>query len=249
MHAGHKATGDSNVDSLTPDLTQMTVASRPSNSVTVNHIPRVPVPRPANELVGSTLGFGKSISSDLKVPHEIFELTKRAPTLTMVPARPTSTTPWLVLGGGLAPGAKFNLTVGAGIAASASIGLFGAGDSVGFYGSTTHELGTYTSHSFLGGIGFGFNVGAEYSIVFGTPADFSGPFIAFAASYSIPGSPISVGGAILFSPIPHPGPVGIPTLAFVGFAWTPSVSIGPSLPFSMQVIWSNTSITPRVHLR
>jgi hypothetical protein len=220
------------MQNFTLDLSQLTVVPDASKGVPVTAGPRQPRSSTDRALIETALEFGKPFNPSLGGALEVLEISKKAPTVKIVPSPTVPMT---------SKSSAFTMGVGITGTAAHVVGLNLAG---GFYGSTTPEFGIFGTAGFVVGIISGASGGVEYTFVFGTPTDFSGPFVSFQASVGpkiFAGA--SVGGSLLFSPGP-PGPGGLVPLTFMGFAinltgGTPSV-----LPFSVTVEWSNTAIIP-----
>ena len=124
------------------------------------------------------------------------------------------------------------------VSAFAAVGVVGSG---GVYGSTTREVGVFLSGG--GGIftNYGVSGGAEYTFIFGTPADFSGPYFGVGVSVSGP-PPIGVGGTLLFSPsMPPTLPI---TLTLMGFSVAVTVGTPSPIPVTVSAVVTDTKIWP-----
>src|SRR5229473_3156974 len=128
-----------------------------------------------------TVAVGKPFNSDLGGIQEVEDIGARPPGVTI---HPSPTVP-LLRGGG-----KSGLTVALGLSGFVAL-VGGVSLAGGVYGSTTREFGV-----------FGTGVGPELTFIFGTPSDFSGVFVAVAASVTAIPPYFSVGGSVIFSPGP-----------------------------------------------
>jgi hypothetical protein len=111
--------------------------------------------------------------------------------------------------------------------------------SFGIYGSTTKEVGFFSSIG--AGITFntpGASVGGEFTLILGTPTDFAGPYFGIAFSA---GTGTSVGVTLLFSPAVGGTPPLILTL--MGLAVNVSATTPTKLPLSVTIEVTNTQIT------
>src|SRR5262249_43988670 len=155
-------------------------------------------PLPPNELAAlkSALRFGKAFSPILETADEIADIASKPLRATiLLPSKLpiTSTTPPIIVK--LSSSRSF--TEALGVAASAAA-VVGANGSLGFYASTTREVGFFSTVG--GGIIFNspsLSLGAEVTWIFGTPADFSGPYFGLAV-----GGGVGVSGTVtlLFAP-------------------------------------------------
>ena len=124
------------------------------------------------------------------------------------------------------------------ISAFASVGVVGSG---GVYGSTTGEIGVFLSGG--GGIftNVGLSGGGEYTFIFGTPTDFSGPYFGVGIGVSGP-PPIGVGGTLLFAPSMAPTfPI---TLTLMGFSVSVTVNTPSPIPVTVTAVVTDTAIWP-----
>jgi hypothetical protein len=220
------------MQNLTLDLSQMTAVPDPSKGTVVTAGPRQKRSNVERAITETALEFGKPFNPGFGGALEVVGISKKAPTVTIVPS-PTVA---------MASKRTGDLTMGVGLTGTAAM-VAGLNLSGGVYGSTTPEFGVFATGGFVLGIVTGASGGVEYTFVFGTPTDFSGPFVSFQASVGpklFAGA--SVGASLLFSPGP-PGFMGRVPLTFMGFAVNLTGGVG-GLPVSFSVEWSVTTIKP-----
>jgi hypothetical protein len=190
------------------------------------------LPQGERDALVSVLDAGKSISPALGSLLEIIRVGVTPPKVGVhrPPKMPVhfalSTSSQLTVAGALT------------VSAFASIGVVGSG---GIYGSTTGEVGVFLSGG--GGIftNVGLSGGGEYTFIFGTPADFAGPYFAVGVGVSGP-PPIGVGGNLLFSPsMPPTLPI---TLTLMGFSVSVTVNTPSPIPITVTAVVTDTKIWP-----
>jgi hypothetical protein len=190
--------------------------------------PRRTFPPVERSAVKASLGLGKSIDKKLALLAETVGIGDRPPTVTVL--RPSTTMASLALSKSSA------LTVALGFGGSAFV-FFGALGSVGVYGSTTREIGTYETIGM--GLFFpavGASVGGELTFVLGTPADLAGPY--YSAGVTVAPAVLGVGGQLLFSPGPP--------LTFMGISISLSANTPSELPVTVTLEVTNTWTQPRL---
>ncbi len=220
------------MQNFTLDLSQLTVVPDASKGALVIAGPRQPRSSTDRAVIKTALEFGKPFITNLGGALEVLQISEKPPAVTVVPS---PTVPMM--------SKSRNLTVGFGPTGTATF-VAGFNISGGVYGSTTPEFGVFGTAGFVIGITSGLSGGVELTFIFGTPVDFSGPFISFQASVGpklFLGA--SVGGSLLFSPGPPVG--GVVPLTFMGFAVNVTGGVG-GLPFSVSVEWSITAIKPLI---
>jgi len=219
------------MQNFTLDLSQMTVVPDPSKGTIVTAGPRQQRSSLQRSVIETALEFGKPFNPDLGGALDVLGISKKAPTVKVVPSSTVA----------MASKRTGDLTVGLGVTGTVAM-AFGLSTTGGFYGSTTPEFGVFWGGGFVAGIISGASVGPEVTFVIGTPADFAGPFVAFQASVGPVFKTWSVGGSLLFSPGP-PGSMGRVPLTFMGVAFNATVGIS-ALPGSISVEWSITGTLP-----
>lgn len=125
-----------------------------------------------------------------------------------------------------------------GMSASAALGV-GVLAGAGVYASSSREIGVYSTAG--GGIFLspGASSGGECTVVYGTPADFSGLYFGLSVGGGV--GVMSVGGTLLFSPSM---PLGVPmTLTLMGYSLGVSASTPGGLPINVSVTVTDTKIT------
>lgn len=215
------------------DLSQLTVHPDPSLGKLVSAGARTRRSPTERTMMKASLELAKPLNSSLASALEVIEISERPPTVTVVPS---PTVP-------MASHTSFDLTAAVGLTGTAGW-VAGLNTVGGVYGSTTLEFGVFGTAGFVIGVVAGAGGGIEYTLVFGTPRDFAGPFVCFQASVGpkIFGG-LAVGGSLLFSLGPAT-PTGR-AMAFQGF--TVNLTGGWSaLPASVSVEWSNTWIKPLI---
>jgi len=220
---------------FTLDLQRMTVVD-PNKGIPVLPGPRRAVSSTDRDLIDGALGFGKPFNPGLGGAQEVVGVSKSPPTVIV---RPSPTVPMFSRGG------KTGLTVALGVTLSAGL-VGGVSLAAGVYGSTTREFGVFGTGGFVVGVVSGGALGNELTFIFGGPGDFSGVFVAIAASISFPIPVFSGGASLIFSPGPMT-PGGFVSLVFMGFSFRASVGFS-ALPFSATIEWTNTAIKPLIKL-
>ncbi len=123
------------------------------------------------------------------------------------------------------------MTIGLGGSTSA-FAVIGVTAGAGLYGSTTPELGWYTS----GGAGFWTNAGVSSGLaltyVFGPPSAFSGLSIGVGVDADLPGLGVGIGILLLF------GASG-PPFQFLGYSFGVSAGLS-ALPIDFTIQASDT---------
>ena len=127
--------------------------------------------------------------------------------------------------------------------ALALAGSLGAVDtaigSFGFYGSTTPEVGFFSSI----GAGITFNTpgaaaGGELTVIMGGPSDFAGPYFGVSV-----GAGTGVGGAVTFLFSPTLGGTPPLILTFMGLAFNISAVTPTKFPVNITIMVTNTRIS------
>jgi hypothetical protein len=219
------------------DLSKLLVVDL-NKKLTVSNGIRKAVPYSERQIIKSALQLGKPFSPELGGLLEVVEISEHPPSVVVTPSPGA---PFI------SSGVKQMLTVGLGI--SGWVGFVVGGTAgAGIYGSSTGEFGFYATGGITAGIASGASVGPELDFIFGSPADFAGPFIGFAASVAIwYGGKVGPGGVILFSPGPTTSG-GLVSLLFVGFGVRLTAGVS-ALPFSAQIEWTSTVTKPVIRLR
>ncbi|MBZ5688656.1 MAG: hypothetical protein LAP86_26895 [Acidobacteriia bacterium] len=216
---------------FTLDLSQLTVVPDASKGGRAVAGPRTPRSSTDRDVIETALEFGKPFNPTFGAALEVLQISKTSPTVKVVPSPTVAMT-----------SKSSDLTLGIGLTGTAAM-VAGINLSGGLYGSTTPEFGIFGTAGFVVGIVSGASGGVELTFVFGTPRDFSGPFVSFQASVGpkvFAGA--SVGASLLFSPGP-PGPGGRVPLTFMGIAFNLTGGVS-ALPFSISVEWSFTTTIP-----
>ena len=122
-----------------------------------------------------------------------------------------------------------------GMSASAAVGV-GVLAGAGVYASSSREIGVVGGGIFLSP---GASSGGERTVVYGTPADFSGLYFGLSVGGGL--GVMSVGGTLLFSPSM---PLGVPmVLTLMGYSLGVSASTPGGLPVNVSVTVTDTKIT------
>jgi hypothetical protein len=177
----------------------------------------------------AALEFGKKLRPEVGVFLEPINVADKPPAVTI---KAPTTVPV-----GRTPGSATHLTLGIGIglAAFAVLGITAGG---GLYGSSTGEVGVYTTAGGGWWTNMGWSGGGVMTVISGPPADFKGVSIGVGADVRYYAG--SFGGLLLFSP---------PPIRYLGFAV--SFSIGPTaipvLDFTVQV--SHTWAKPLLFIK
>lgn len=219
------------MNNFTLDLSQLTVVPDASLGGRAVAGPRTPRSSADRAVIETALDFGKFFNPTFGPALEVLRVSKTPPTVRVVPSPTVPMT-----------SKSSDLTVGFGLTGTAAM-VAGINLSGGLYGSTTLEFGVFGTAGFVVGIISGASGGVELTFVFGTPRDFSGPFVSFQASVGpkvFAGA--SVGASLLFSPGP-PGAGGRVPLTFMGIAFNVTGGVS-ALPFSLSVEWSVTTTIP-----
>jgi hypothetical protein len=219
---------------FTLDLSQLTVVPTPSMGTRVIPRPRTQKSSLERAAIQVALEGLKSTQNKYALALETLEISTKPTSVTIIPS---SSVP-------LAKTARY-FTAAFGLTGTASwvVGLNLGG---GIYVSNLPEFGIYGTGGFVIGLVTGAGAGYEYTFIFGTPADFSGIFLAIQCSVGpkiFAGA--ALGGSLLFSP--KIGPGGTSYLAFMGFSVNLSVSVGSVLPASLSVEWSYTTVKPLLY--
>lgn len=216
------------MDRYTADLRQF-------NNLNFNLLTGRPVTAAPQRPLGSfertsltaAVALGKSLDSRLAIMQETMKVGEKPPSVSLLrPSKPPS---------GFAVSKSSQLTIAVGVG-GAGFALFGSLASAGLYGSTTREIGAY----FTLGFGFflpavGLSGGLEMTYIFGTPADFAGPYLS--AGVGVSAGPVAgIGGALLFAPGP---PVTLMGYSLTFSANTPSV-----LPVTIVLEVTDTKTKP-----
>jgi hypothetical protein len=173
------------------------------------------------------LGNKFNLSPVLKTMGDMIDVA-RGPKVVVSISPPTVSlvTPALVINMSTSNEVTFAL----GVAASASA-LFGVLGSIGFYISSTGEVGWFDTVG--AGLFFNtasFSVGGELTAIAGTPTDFKGLFFGVSVGFGV-----GVGGTgtVLFSPTL---PLGLPVvLTLMGAAFSISAVTPTKLPVTVSV--------------
>lgn len=214
------------------DLSQLTVQPDPSRGKTVFAGPRAPRTPAQRSVIKTALELARPLDPTLGAALAVMDISESPPTVSVMPS---PTVP-------MASRSAFAFTAAVGLTGTAGW-VAGLNAEGGVYGSTTPEFGVFFTGGYVLGLWAGAGGGIEYTLIFGTPSEFAGPFFAVQASVgpTIFGG-LAIGGSVLFA-ISPPTPAGRTTLSFMGF--TVNVTGGWSeLPVSVSVEWSNTWIHP-----
>jgi hypothetical protein len=190
------------------------------------------LPQVERDALVSALDVGKTFSPALGSLLEIVRVGISRPTVTVL--RPSK----MPVNFALSKSSQLTVAAALTVSAFASIGVVGSG---GVYGSTTREIGVFLSGG--GGIftNVGLSGGGEYTFIFGTPADFAGPYFGVGVSVSGP-PPLGVGGTLLFSPsMPPTLPI---TLTLMGFSVSVTVNTPSPIPVTVTMVVTDTKIWP-----
>jgi hypothetical protein len=194
--------------------------------------PRRRLPQGECDALVSALDAGKAISPSLGCLLEIVRVGISPPTVGLL--RPSK----MPVHFELSKSSQLTVAGALTVSAFAAVGVVGSG---GVYGSTTREVGVFLSGG--GGIftNYGVSGGAEYTFIFGTPADFSGPYFGVGVSVSGP-PPIGAGGTLLFSPsMPPTFPI---TLTLMGFSVAVTAGTPSPIPVTVSAVVTDTKIWP-----
>src|ERR1017187_925566 len=194
--------------------------------------PRRRLPQGERDALVSALDVGKIISPSLGSLLEILKVGITPPSISL--SRPTA----MPVHFAISKSSQLTVAGALTVSAFAAVGVVGSG---GVYGSTTGEVGVFLSGG--GGIftNYGVSGGGEYTFIFGTPADFAGPYFGVGVSVSGP-SPIGVGGTLLFSPSMPPTPPI--TLTLMGFSVAVTVGTPSPIPVTVSAVVTDTKIWP-----
>lgn len=185
---------------------------------------------PERVAVRNGTAFAGAVGSPIGKANGVIEMADHPPTVTAI--RPTT------MPVGMSPGtpgpSRLDLTASFGVAGSVFAGI-GAVSGFGIFGSTTREIGVYTNVGAGIFLGAGGSVGVDCSLIFGTPADFAGPFLGIGVSVTCPPPAVVGTGAVaLFSPVGS---------GFVFMGWDIPFTVGPQWPpVVISVTATNTSI-------
>jgi hypothetical protein len=185
---------------------------------------------PEKVALRSGTAFAKAIDAPIGKADGVIQMADRPPKVSVI--RP-ATMPVGTSSAASGP-AAFHLTAAYGVAGSAFAAI-GAVSGFGIFGSTTGEIGVYTNVGAGIFLGAGASVGVDVCLIFGTPADFAGPFIGIGISVSFPPPAVVGTGAVaLFSPVGS-------SFVFMGFDIP--FTVGPQWPpLVVSVTATNTAI-------
>lgn len=181
--------------------------------------------------LGKTFGL-----SNLLTPlDEVVKMASPpAPTATILKGSKSLTSSSLIINVSTSKETTGSLAVATSL--SAVVGFVG---SMGFYASSTNEIGYFSCVG--GGIfinSHSASLGGECTIIKGTPSDFAGPYFGLSVSA---GTGVSGGATLLFAPTIS---VGKPiVLTFMGCAINVSATTPTKLPVTVGVVVTNTKIS------
>jgi hypothetical protein len=169
----------------------------------------------------------------LETAEEIVDIASKPPSPRLLAPAKKLISPFI-----LKFSSSSQLTVAGAFAYSAAAG-FGILGSFGLYASTMREVGYFATV----GAGIfintpGGSVGGELTLILGTPADFSGPYLGIGVGAGVA---VTVTDTLLFSPTL---PLTIPlTLTLMGFSFNVSASTPTRLPVTVSIEVTDTKIT------
>lgn len=192
--------------------------------------PRRPLAPAEKTALRTGTAFAKAMGSPIGQADGVIDVAVHPPSIKILPPKVTA------VGKSTAVSTRLDLTASYGIAGSAFTGI-GFTSGAGIYGSTTGEVGLYTT---VGGglfLGAGAGAGVSVSLIFGTPADFAGVFIGVGISVACPPPAIvSAGAILLFSPV---------GTGFVLMGWEIPFMVGPQWPpLAFSLTATNTATLP-----
>lgn len=216
------------------DLSQLTVSPDPSRGRMVSAPAMTPRTSTERAAMKASMELAKPLNARMGAALDVLGISETRPAVSVIPSPVVP----------MASRHSFDLTCALGETGTAGW-VLGANASGGIYASTTPEFGVYGSVGVVFGMFAGIGAGLEWTMIFGTPSDFAGPFICFQASVGpkIFGG-CAIGGSLLFSVVAPAAGRGS-TLAFMGFSV--NVTCGWSaLPVSVSIEYSNTWIHPLI---
>ena len=213
------------------DLSQLTVRPDPSRGKIVYAGRRTPESTTRRSAVQAALELAHPLDASLGPVLDVLGISVRPPAVAVIPS---PTVP-------MASHTRTAYTAALSLTGTAAW-VAGINLAAGIYGSSTGEFGWFDTAGFVLGFVSSASGGIEYTIIFGSPADFAGLFVSFQASIS-PGTLVFAAGASLLFSVS--GPVGGhgSTLRFMGLSINLTAGT-PSLPVSFTVEWSNTWTHP-----
>lgn len=216
------------------DLSQLTVRPDPSRGRMVYAPSMTPRNSTERAAIKASLELEKPLNEKMAAALDVLGISETPPAVSVIPSPVVP----------MASRHTFDLTCAVGQTGTAGW-VLGANASGGIYASTTPEFGVFGSLGVVFGFFAGAGAGVEWTMIFGTPRDFAGPFICYQASVGpkIFGG-CAIGGSLLFSVVAPAAGKGS-TLAFMGF--TVNVTCGWSaFPVSVSIEYSNTWIHPLI---
>ncbi len=173
------------------DLSQLTVSPDPSRGRMVSAPAMTPRTSTERAAMKASMELEKPLNAKMGAALDVLGISETRPAVSVIPSPVVP----------MASRHSFDLTCALGETGTAGW-VLGANASGGIYASTTPEFGVYGSVGVVFGMFAGIGAGLEWTMIFGTPSDFAGPFICFQASVgpkifggcAIGGQPALLGG-------------------------------------------------------